>query len=599
MTRLHFITLWLVVCVFYAGTAQISKLDSLKASLQSTQNDTQRVRMLNDIAYEVRNTKPDTSLLYGGQAHALAEALRNDLELIRSKCVLGIYQQKNGAFDSAYNYFNQALQISRKSGNQAGIARALNLIGRNYSMKSNYAIAEGYYQEALEIFIALNDDAGLAELLKDFGVIYTDQGYYHTALDYCQRALDLYKKIGDVAGESDQYNNIAILYGYRQEYHKALEYFKKSMAISNTLKDALSEKIALNNIGFAYKQIGDYPEALKNLFAALNLSRKMGQKCDDYYPLYNIGSIYQQTGHLDSAKIYLRNSLAGAKQCSDQYIIALSLIDLGHIELKRDESDQARSYYEEAFERARTSGLKAEMKDAARAISVLHETLGEPLKALEYYKIFHSIKDSLFSQENTNKLARLEAKFEFEQERKEAELMRKLETFEKDRKLQEAIWLRNSFIIGFGLMLLVSFLIYGIYQRKQKANRTLNTLNAEIGMQKEELLGRTNELKKANDEISRINQNLESIVDERTKVITAQNNKILDYVFYNSHQVRGPLTRILGLTSLFETSELNKKETTKMLSDIDSAAKELDDMVKTMSETLENEKEYSRAIPKK
>jgi signal transduction histidine kinase len=67
--------------------------------------------------------------------------------------------------------------------------------------------------------------------------------------------------------------------------------------------------------------------------------------------------------------------------------------------------------------------------------------------------------------------------------------------------------------------------------------------------------------------------------------------QILDYMMYNSHQVRAPLARILGLTELLGRNALETNELMDVLQDIKKQAIELDGMVKLMNRKLEEEKQ--------
>lgn len=57
------------------------------------------------------------------------------------------------------------------------------------------------------------------------------------------------------------------------------------------------------------------------------------------------------------------------------------------------------------------------------------------------------------------------------------------------------------------------------------------------------------------DELASLNQNLEAVVLQRTEVLKEQNQKLLDYAFYNAHELRGPFCRVKGLIHLMELSD--------------------------------------------
>ncbi|MFN8416740.1 MAG: hypothetical protein U0U66_10450 [Cytophagaceae bacterium] len=63
---------------------------------------------------------------------------------------------------------------------------------------------------------------------------------------------------------------------------------------------------------------------------------------------------------------------------------------------------------------------------------------------------------------------------------------------------------------------------------------------------------RTTELDRANNQLKRLNNNLELIVKERTERVNEQLHKFQKYTHMNSHDLRAPLARIMGLTLLLK-----------------------------------------------
>lgn len=84
-----------------------------------------------------------------------------------------------------------------------------------------------------------------------------------------------------------------------------------------------------------------------------------------------------------------------------------------------------------------------------------------------------------------------------------------------------------------------------------------------------------------------INENLEILVQERTDKIKNQNQKLIDYAFQNSHNVRGPLARILGLVNLITIE--NKDTNTDYVLRLSESSQELDSSIREMSKMLEDE----------
>uniref|UniRef100_UPI00404AB7BE hypothetical protein n=1 Tax=Fulvivirga sp. TaxID=1931237 RepID=UPI00404AB7BE len=59
-------------------------------------------------------------------------------------------------------------------------------------------------------------------------------------------------------------------------------------------------------------------------------------------------------------------------------------------------------------------------------------------------------------------------------------------------------------------------------------------------------------LTEKNQEVSRVNENLEAIVNKRTEELEEKNRQLTEYAYINSHVLRAPVARISGLYNLFK-----------------------------------------------
>ncbi len=85
-------------------------------------------------------------------------------------------------------------------------------------------------------------------------------------------------------------------------------------------------------------------------------------------------------------------------------------------------------------------------------------------------------------------------------------------------------------------------------------------------------------------QIERLNEVLEDRVKERTEELEIQNIKLAEYAFINSHMLRGPLSRILGLINLMEHDHTMKHEDVVDL--LRKSGTELDCVVRKITDTL-------------
>ncbi|NOS92289.1 MAG: GAF domain-containing protein [Cyclobacteriaceae bacterium] len=109
-------------------------------------------------------------------------------------------------------------------------------------------------------------------------------------------------------------------------------------------------------------------------------------------------------------------------------------------------------------------------------------------------------------------------------------------------------------------------------------------------LQRRQYEARIREQKK---EITRINQSLEQRIKERTHELENQNQQLAEYAFINSHLLRAPLCRMLGLIHLIEVSDLKLKEM-ELVDHLKKSGDELDDVVKRINKAIENGDHFGR-----
>jgi light-regulated signal transduction histidine kinase (bacteriophytochrome) len=124
----------------------------------------------------------------------------------------------------------------------------------------------------------------------------------------------------------------------------------------------------------------------------------------------------------------------------------------------------------------------------------------------------------------------------------------------------------------------VIVLLIVLYNRKTAWTNQNERLNKELN-------NKVIELKRINDENDRIKSNLEKLVREETNQILKKNERLRKYAFINSHKIRAPLARILGLIQVInlEQHEVINHEAFKKLND---SSAELDEVIRDINRML-------------
>lgn len=126
--------------------------------------------------------------------------------------------------------------------------------------------------------------------------------------------------------------------------------------------------------------------------------------------------------------------------------------------------------------------------------------------------------------------------------------------------------------------------------REHKVNLEVMVKERTSALQEsnQQLLTLNEELTASHEEVRSLNDNLEKIVLSRTERINEQLQQLEKYAHMNSHEVRGPVARILGLIDLIKMEE-NKMMIGELVDKLSLASEELDVVIKKMNRLLEED----------
>ena len=127
-------------------------IDSLLTQLPKANEDTNKVKLLNDLSLTYYSINPDEGLKYGKQGLALAEKLNWKKGMAYAyKVIAGNYGYGKSDYTRALEYSLKALQQFKEIGDKTGTAKILGDIGVVYWYQSDYPNALKYYFDALRI----------------------------------------------------------------------------------------------------------------------------------------------------------------------------------------------------------------------------------------------------------------------------------------------------------------------------------------------------------------------------------------------------------------------------------------------------------------
>jgi two-component system, NarL family, sensor kinase len=457
---------------------QEKKADSLNAIIKNAAHDTTRARAYMSLSQVLYASDPDKIIPLSDAAIAICNAKLPTANAAEKRSYLytkatalsniGYILFNRGQPDSAMRYFLNGLQLQKETGEQKEIANSLNNIAAIYYKLGEPGKALDYFQLGLEIQEKTGVKEGIAYSLNNIGAIYDLQGQTKTALNYYFRGLQVQEEVKSKIGIGTSLNNIAAIFLKQGEQAKAFEYYEKSLKVREEAGDKRGIAQCLNNIAQIYVTKKEFEKALQNYDKSFALYTEIGNKQGIAYVLNNKAFLFRSEGNAAKALEYYSESLKIYESTSDKKGMATVLNNFGVILLQQKKAGEAKHYSLRSLEIAKQAGFAEGARDAHSALSKIDSALGKPADALDHYKQYILLRDSI-TNEDTRK-AGIKKQFQYEYEKKEeaAKLGQ-----EKKAVIQAEALKRQKIInwsaIGSCILLLISgFLFFNRFRLKQK-----------------------------------------------------------------------------------------------------------------------------------
>ena len=519
-TLFHYFCLFLfcILMWIHESKAQDYKtIDSLQQKLNSGLTDSNAVNILNKLFWEYKNVYPDTARNYIKKAISLSKAIDYQYGLARAYNNYGNLFSNLSKYDSAFYYYFKSLDIFSANDEKKGIADVYNNLGIIHTYQGNYDTAISYYQKSLQIEKLLNNPRGMASSYSNIGVIYYYKGDLNHSLEFFLKSLAIEEKHNFYKGMSYSYNNIGELYFNMKEYEQALRYYRKSIEIKNKLGDRSGMAHSYYNLGIIYIEKNDLDSALIYHEKALEIRKDLGDKHGVSYSYDKLGQIYYLKCGFSKALKFYEKSLKISTGLGDKKGVAESNLGMGNVYLKTGEYEKSIACLSRAYNISRNIGNLLNIKSAAQGLSKAYKNIKNYRKAFDYYVLFKKMSDSILNEENTKKITQLQMQYEFDKKQRMQKLEQEKRALKNKAELKKQKILRNSFIFGFGLTLILVFFIYKNYKNKKAANQLLEKQNKEIEKQSDQL-------------------------KEQNRIVNNQKEEIIDSIVYASRIQNALLT---------------------------------------------------------
>jgi class 3 adenylate cyclase len=378
--------------------------------------------------------------------------------------------------DTALNYANGAYALASSLKYVKGQAYALKYIGNYYYNQGKEIETLDNWLRSLELFKSINDKLGISNTMSNIGALYNNKADYGKALEYLLPGLTIAEELGDKLRIATLLINIAE--SYKSNERKALENLLRALSISEELQNQGVQILVNTNIGEIYLGLNKIDSSLFYFNKGLK-AIKNDKMIEANFILNDIGKAYAKKGDFSKAIQFQQQSIDLAKYLKATLYIGKSQQGLGDTYLQKGDIDLAIQMYDQAEPLLKETNAFDELKDTYNGLSTAYSKKGDFSKAFSYLTQVVSLKDKLSSIDQAKKVSSLQLEYDISRKQLSINELTKNEAL-KELDLQKQKATRNIFAIGFGLILVIVFVLYRNYRQKVKTNILLDKQKAQI-----------------------------------------------------------------------------------------------------------------------
>ncbi|MHC1774460.1 MAG: tetratricopeptide repeat protein [Lentimicrobium sp.] len=395
----------------------------------------QQVEKLNRAFDSSFLNNPSMGVKIAGEAIELTRNSGDSISQVRFMLRQAACYQMLDKSDTALSTFRGSLAIAEKMKNQSLIAKCRNGLANYYLRKEEYHSATHQLTEALKAAEKAGDNHATGLIYNGLGLVNISLNKPALAIEYFQKAVRLCRETGDLTNEAGISLNIANCYAESGEYYKALEFYGENLSVLQRINDSSQIILAYINLGMVNRQLGRYDESFRFLERAINSLNK--------FP--------------------------------NQSLLCTALLEKGNTSLTAGKPEEARSFFQQSLEISTGTLARSNRTEALSGLANVAESEGNFRQALEYFRLYTKVKDSIMNDETRRSISEIQMKNDIQ--RKEYENRLITGKYELQRKRSLNIGLLSGSLIIF--LLLTATLIW-LSRKNLKKSYRLQELQNEV-----------------------------------------------------------------------------------------------------------------------
>ncbi|QQR87998.1 MAG: tetratricopeptide repeat protein [Flavobacteriales bacterium] len=244
------------------------------------------------------------------------------------------------------------------------------------------------------------------------GMCYTSRSEHDEALRHYLAAVPYFERGGDPWYEAMAHNNIGSVHEKMQRSDKAAYEFTAALRAFRSLRDTVWIANVSNNLGNVLYEEGRFDSAVVYYRQADDLLTALGMDIYAGTTRMNLSNALDQLGAQDEALAMMRSAHAVMPEGEDENTRANILANLGRLHGVAGEADSALYFLRAGLQLAQRAQARSVETNAHEFLSAFFEERGAIDSAYRHHKLATALRDSIFSQESSARIAEMQEKYE-------------------------------------------------------------------------------------------------------------------------------------------------------------------------------------------
>ncbi|MEQ8926328.1 MAG: tetratricopeptide repeat-containing sensor histidine kinase [Fulvivirga sp.] len=487
MRRILATILFIITLPAFAMAQDTLKMSELEEEYREAKNDSVKLVLLLEVINSTELGDVDTAIYIAKKAADLALKLKDSISLAFAKQSLGVFYSVQSNHNEALRNDLEALNIYSKLGATTQQSDLLNAVGEDYLNLDLYNEAFNYYRQSLEKAQKQDDKLRIAITTYNMGRVLFAMGQLDRAREYIEESMEVSIASGDSAGIAYSKNDLARIDIEEGNYEKALTVLNEAYDVSIKFREDVLTPQIIANMAKAFEKNGQYRKALIHYDNALEIYEKQSNKNGIVEVFYGKGSVSQRMGD-----------------------------EIG-----------AKAYFEKCQKMAEEIGDNGSLIRCYASMSELYESEKNLAKALEYYKKYKELEDSVFSEKKKEQFSQVQIQYETAKKDIEIQLLNQKER-QQISELKNQEFIRNILVVILAFTAVLLFSLYKNNQRRKKVNDLLVIQQREIESKSKEL---------------------SSLLEMKDKFFSIV-----------SHDLRSPINALVGILDILDEGNMTQQE---------------------------------------